>query len=248
MTTLDEFRYFKPSQINTLRAEESDLTRALQSELSEETCDELSEDIAACMNDLCTDLQTHGVSQSFLSAVTKFVNHKKPDHNEEDRDELKRAYKTANNLYVLCQLMSKLNEILTNLQVHSNEMFHSLKEPQRKAYENQKKSHTIKAFVTLGAGIVGGGAQIIGVGFGDTGKAVGEACGKIFSSVGQCVSTLQDGDIQGGNAYEIRSIESDLNQDQSRLSNIEQTTTRFWQTLEAILRDIAQTGHLAAQG
>jgi hypothetical protein len=248
MTTIDELRSIHRNQITSFRGEDSDLTRTLKADLSEKSCTELSEDISACMTELCEDLETHAISENFLSAVTKYLNHKKPDHSETERDEVEAAHRAASNLYALCQLMSKLNEILTDLQVHSAEMFYSLKEPQRKAYEKQKESHTIKAFVSLGAGILSGGSQIIGVGFGDTGKAVGEAIGKAFSSVGQCVTTLQDGDIQGGNSYEIKSVESDLNQDQSKLSNIEQTTTRFWQTLEAILRDIAQTNHLAAQG
>ncbi len=214
-------------------------------ELAEEYPD-LENELSTRFQDVADDLEKYMTRESFADSVTRHLRKDKSKDPEADAEEQAAAKRVANNLYALSALMARLNEILTSLQAESTQMYYSLREPQRQAYEEQKKAHTIKAFVTLGAGILGGGSQIIGAGFGATGQAIGKALGEIFPSIGNCVSTLQEGQIQGENAYRIRSIEADMQQDQTKMGNIDQLTMRAWQTFQAIHREISQTSHTAA--
>lgn len=219
------------------------------------------ETIKAEMIDICdqanAELDVFGeiiarnaASSAFLAEVSKFVKGEQKSSEETkkaDDEEVAQAKKAANSLFKICALMQKLNDILTTLRIHNADMYQDLKEPQEASYLAQKDSYVKKAWFALAGGTLGGLCKATSPMFGDVGKAIMEGISNVFPSVGNFFGTLEDGNISGENAHEIKVVENAMGQDRDHIAQAQQTAQAFWQQLETILRELAQTGDISAR-
>ncbi|MBI5274262.1 MAG: hypothetical protein HY860_04325 [Chlamydiales bacterium] len=197
-------------------------------------------------------LVKHGASSSFLDEVSHFVKGEKRSSADgekdiEEQEVQKLAQKAANSLFTICALMQKLNEILTTLRVQNSNMYQKMRPAQEDSFRAQKESHVKKAWFALAGGTLGGLCKVASPAFGDIGKAIMEGISNVFPSVGTFFGTLEDGDISGDNAYEIKTVENLMGQDRDHIAQASQTQQAFWQQLDSILRSLAQTGDATAR-
>lgn len=122
-----------------------------------------------------------------------------------------------------------------------------MNETHEKVYRAQQSAHERKAWFALGGGVLGGVATAASTAFGDVGKGIMEAVGKALPSVGKFFETQEDGYIQGGGAHVVQHTNQIMEEDRKQKNDGDQTTLRVWQSLEGILRDLAQTGEASAR-